>query len=294
MAVELAGLLEARGARTVVVNCDSMQVYRGMGVLTGAPSGEQMERVEHRLVMEIPPDSEYSVGQFARESRAAIDDALAMGRWPLVVGGTGLYLRAALSDLELRPPVDQAIRDEAERKVEQLGPAEVHATLPRRIREWVHPNDRKRIARYLALLEAGETPAPPTSDGGGLWTASLRHPTFLFGLVVADPELEVRVHDRVAEMAAAGAGDEARGAISAGLSRTAAQAIGLEEFARGDLEAAAASHIRFARSQMTWMRRMDGLVPIERDGRTDADLASEMYGMLVRGRGLEAAGPSGE
>ncbi|MGN6556990.1 MAG: tRNA (adenosine(37)-N6)-dimethylallyltransferase [Solirubrobacterales bacterium] len=106
VAIELAGLLRAQGEDPVAVNCDALQVYEGLEVLTGAATAEERERLEHRLLGFVPITSDFSVGDYMPLAHAEIDGALAAGRWPIVVGGTGLYLRAALAELSLQrvPP----------------------------------------------------------------------------------------------------------------------------------------------------------------------------------------------
>ena len=114
IAVAVAERLRERGEDPVAVNCDSIQVYRGLEVLSGAASADQRALLEHRLLSFVDPSEEFSAGRYAALAHAEIDALLAEGRRPLVVGGTGLYLRAALSDLELRPPVPEQVRAEVE------------------------------------------------------------------------------------------------------------------------------------------------------------------------------------
>ena len=106
VAIALAELLRERGEDPVAINCDALQVYEGLGVLTGAPSAEERTRLEHRLLGFVPVTSDFSVGDYMPLAHREVDEALAAGRTPIVVGGTGLYLRAALADLSLRkvPP----------------------------------------------------------------------------------------------------------------------------------------------------------------------------------------------
>ena len=110
VAVAVADLLRQQGEDAVAVSCDAIQVYRGLETLSGAASPEERSRLEHRLVGFVEVSGEFSAGQFASLAHAEIDQLLAEGRWPIVVGGTGLYLRAALADLELRPPVPPIAR----------------------------------------------------------------------------------------------------------------------------------------------------------------------------------------
>jgi tRNA dimethylallyltransferase len=106
VAIALAEELRGRGRDAVAINCDALQVYEGLGVLTGAATAEERERLEHWLLEFVPVTRDFSVGDYMPLAHAAVDAALAAGRTPIVVGGTGLYLRAAVAELSLekRPP----------------------------------------------------------------------------------------------------------------------------------------------------------------------------------------------
>jgi tRNA dimethylallyltransferase len=101
VAIELAEILRARGEDPVAISCDALQVYEGLGTLTGAVTPEQESRLEHRLVGFVPVTEPFSVGDYMREAHREVDAALEAGRRPLIVGGTGLYLRAAVAELSL-------------------------------------------------------------------------------------------------------------------------------------------------------------------------------------------------
>ena len=101
MAIELAEELRERGEDPVAISCDALQVYEGLATLTGVATPEQQERLEHRLIGFVPVDLPFSVGDYMPLAHAEIDAALVAGRRPIVVGGTGLYLRAALAELSL-------------------------------------------------------------------------------------------------------------------------------------------------------------------------------------------------
>jgi tRNA dimethylallyltransferase len=280
VAIELADRLRERGEDPVAVGCDAIQVYDGLAVLSGAPTAKERERPEHRLVGIAEVTEEFSAGRFAEIAQAEIDGLLAEGRRPIVVGGTGLYLRAALSEIELRPPVPAAIREEVERELAERGAESLHTELPEDQRSWIHPNDRKRIARATELARAGIDPAPPDEQGGELWTARLRRPTLLAGLSMGRDELDARIGARVEAMAEAGAGQEAEAAVEAGASRTARAALGFDEFLDGDLDAVRTAHRRYARRQLTWMRKMDGVTVIDRTGRDDGAVADDLLALL--------------
>ena len=261
------------GSAPVAVSCDAIQVYRGLEILSGAADERERERLEHRLVGIVGIDEEFSAGRFAELARREIDALIADGRTPIVVGGTGLYMRAALADLDLRPPVPPEVRALVEAQIDELGPAALHSELDPDVGERIHPNDRKRVARALELQRVG---LDPPERGRELWTARLRHPTALLGIVVDRDALADRIDRRVEAMVAAGAAEEARAAIRAGASRTASSALGFDALVRGDVEAVKADHRRYARRQMTWLRRMSGVEVVDRtdlDDRAAAELA---------------------
>jgi tRNA dimethylallyltransferase len=281
VAIGVAQLLRRdRGEDPVAISCDAIQVYQGLETLSGTPDSEQRERLEHRLLGIVPVEEEFSAGRFAELAHVEIDSLLGIGRRPIVVGGTGLYLRAALSELELRPPVDAAIRAEVEREISERGPAALHAEIRPEIRTGVHPNDRKRISRTVELQRAGVEPPRTHDQGGKLWTADLRRPTVLVGLTADSDELGERIDLRVEAMFAAGAQREAARAVELGASRTARAALGFEEFLRGDPEGVKRAHRAYARRQRTWLRRMEGVTAIDRSGRPAGEVAEEITGLL--------------
>jgi tRNA dimethylallyltransferase len=260
VAIEIAERLRARGEDPVAVSADALQVYQGLEVLTGAATPEEQERLEHRLLSFVPITETFSAGQFAALAHAEIDSALAEGRRPIVVGGTGLYLQAALTDLELRPPPPPGVRERILAELEERGPAALHAELADRApaaADAVEPGDRTRIVRALELLEMGEEPAP-VGEGSRLWTAELRQPTLLCGLTMERERLYERIDARVDAMLAAGAAEEVRRADAAGASPTARKALGFEELLRGDPDAMKLRTRNYAKRQLTWMRRLDG------------------------------------
>jgi tRNA dimethylallyltransferase len=276
-AIAVAERLRARGEDPVAISCDAIQVYDGLEILSGAATPDERGRLEHRLLGLVPIDGEFSAGRFANLAHAEVDQLIAERRRPILVGGTGLYLRAALADLDLRPPVPTELRAEVERELAERGPEALHAELDPDLASGVHPNDRKRIARLTELQRAGI--APP-GGGEGLWMKELRHPTLLIGLIVERDELARRIDARVDEMIAAGAVDEVKRADAAGASRTARAAIGFEELLRGDIEAMKSAQRAYARRQLTWMRKMPDVRLIDRTDRSDDDVADEIVAAL--------------
>ena len=277
VAIALAALLRAEGELPVAVNCDSIQVYRGLEILSGAASEEERERLEHRLVSIAAPHEEFSAGRYAELAHREIDRLLATERRPIVVGGTGLYLRAALAELELRPPVPAEVRAAVERELAERGSEALYRELPEELTSGVHPNDRKRVARLIELTRLGIT---PHASSEGLWTERLRHPTLLAGLTLDRDELHRRIDSRVDAMVEAGAASEVVHAARSGASRTAQAAIGFKELLAGDVEGMKRAQRAYARRQLTWMRRMPGVELIDRTGRSDEAVAEEIRALL--------------
>ena len=282
VAIELAEMLRRRGEDPVAVSCDAIQVYRGLEVLSGAASESERARLEHRLTGVAGVTEEFSAGRFAELARREIDEALTAGRTPIVVGGTGLYMRAALAELDLQPPVPEEVRGRVEAEIGSHGSAALHAELDPDVAERIHPNDRKRVARALELQRVG---LDPPERGTALWTAALRHPTALIGIVLDRDELGRRIDRRVDAMVAAGAAEEAQEAIAGGASRTARSALGFEAILTGDVEAVKAAHRRYARRQMTWLRKMEGIAIVDRSGIGDRRTAERVLAIVDRGRG---------
>jgi tRNA dimethylallyltransferase len=280
VAVALARRLRAEGEDPVAVSADAMQVYRGLEVLTGAASAAERAELEHRALSFLPVDARFSVGEYAELVHAEIDGLLAEGRRPIVVGGTGLYLRAALADLDLRPPPPPGSRERWEAELTLRGAPALHAHLAERApwaAEAIDPNDRRRIVRSLELLEAGAL-EPPGGESQ-LWTADTRHPTLLVGLTMEREALYRRVEARVGAMLAAGVREEVRGAHAQGASETARQALGFEDLLAGDVDAMKRRTRNLVKRQLTWMRKLAGVEVLDVTGRDPADVAAEVHGL---------------
>jgi tRNA dimethylallyltransferase len=268
VAIALAERLRAEGEDPVAVSADALQVYRGLETLTGAATPEEQAQLEHRLLSILPLDATFSAGAYARLAHREIDDLLANGRRPIVVGGTGLYLRAALAELDLRPPVPQDIRDRRRADLEARGAQALHDELIRRAPgTTIRSTDPQRIVRALELLDAGHEPPA----GEQLWTRETRHPTLLVGLTMEREALKARIGERVDEMVRAGAIDEVRRAANA--STSARKALGFRELQDGDVEAMKNATRRYARRQLTWMRKLPGATLIDVTARAPGDVA---------------------
>ncbi|HEU0303630.1 MAG TPA: tRNA (adenosine(37)-N6)-dimethylallyltransferase MiaA [Gaiellaceae bacterium] len=256
-----------------LVSADSMQVYRGLPILTAQPEGQT------QLVGIWELDHEASVVEYQRLAHDAIDAALERGRTPVVVGGTGLYLRAALSDLAPPPAPSPGSRARWERVYDRLGPEQAHALLleldaPAAAR--IHANDRRRVVRALELAELGESLQPARDV---LWSSETRHPTLLLGLEVSREELERRIEARARAMFGAGVEEEVRRALTRPISSTARHALGLDEIATLSREDAIAALVlrtrRYAAYQRKWMRKLPELIRVDAE-RPPNEVADEI------------------
>jgi tRNA dimethylallyltransferase len=254
---------------TGLVSADAMQVYRGLPILTNQSAKPA------RLVAIWPLSHEASVGEFEQLAHAAIDELVASHGVAVVAGGTGLYLRAALTDLELPPPPAVGARERWEAAYDADRGA-TYAELERRdppAAAAVHPNDRRRVVRALELTETGRSLAPAASR---LWSDDFRRSTLVVGLDLHTDVLAQRIEERTHEMFQRGVVDEVQAALAAGpVSTTAEKAMGMREIASlsTDAEPALAARTRrYAAYQRKWMRRIPGIVMIDAE-RPPADVA---------------------
>jgi len=258
-----------------LVSADAMQVYRGLPILTNQSS------YPTRLVGIWPLDEEASLGAYAPLAHAAIDEILASGRTPVVVGGTGLYLRAALAELELPPSPEPGARERWQQFYDD-DPGAAHDRLTEvdpPAAAAVHQNDRRRVVRALELAEAGASLAPDTDR---LWAEATRHPTVIVGLDVPKETLERRIEERTRAMFDAGVEEEVQRALAGPLSVTARKTLGLDEVADLQRDEAIGAIVvrtrRYAAYQRKWMRRIPGLVMVDAD-RPPGDIADDIVAL---------------
>jgi tRNA dimethylallyltransferase len=274
IAIALAERLREDGLRPVAVSADALQLYAGLELLTAAPTASERAALEHQLVACFPVSERFSVARYARLAHERIDALLAAGATPIVVGGTGLYLRAALSDLELRPPPPPGVRERWTAELDERGPEALHAQLaelaPASAAK-IAPTDRHRIVRTLELHEIGALTAPGGTSQ--LWSEETRHPTRLIGLVMDRDALYSRIDARVDRIVAAGARAEVEAAVRAGASATARKALGFQELLDGDIDALKRHTRNYARRQLTWMRKLANVEIVDVSGRSADEVA---------------------
>lgn len=263
-----------------IVVADPFQRYRGLEIAADAPSAAQMAEVPYHGVGDLALDERSTAAGFALLAHAAIDSARARGRVPVVSGGTGLYVRAAIARLAFPDEGDPAVRAWAE-ELAGRDPAAALAELRARDPGAAARVDADNPRRLARALEVAAGPGPP-AGGDALWSEAARHPTLLVGLTRPREELDRRIAARVRRELDDGLVEELRAALATpGVSREALQVIGAREVAAldaGELDPArlperlAARTRRLARKQLTWLRKTPGVVALD-VGREPAESA---------------------
>ena len=279
----------ARKLGTEVVNCDPAQCYAGFPILTNKPGPEHDAVAPHRMVGTWALTRHASVAQFATEARAEIDTLVAERGVAVACGGSGLYLRAALTDLEFatdevadEAPIAGELRAQLEAEYDAGGGEAMHARLAGidpTVADKLHPNNRPRLIRALEAALEGGTVAPAS-----MWDTPYRHDTAMVGLAIERPLVRERIGRRTEAMWDGGLIEEVaatcgtRGehwdydGVPGLMSATAARLHGLSDvvaFLRGDesregaIEAMATRTRQYAKRQDTWRRRWPGLWPVE-------------------------------
>lgn len=285
-AVQLAQRIGAE-----IVSADSMQVYAGLERITNQPTADERGGVPHHLLGHVDPHDAYDVVRFAEDAHRAIDDVLERGASAIVVGGSGLYLRAAIAKLRFPPQVPEADRARIRDRVAAIGPEAAHdelASVDAAAAARIDPADARRIVRALELAAVGASLAPAEEDG--LWTDDARHPTRLFGLRIDRAEVRARIDARTPRLLDDGGVDEVRALLADGrpLSHTAARAHGVDDVRalidgaidRAECERRLAARTRqYAKRQDTWLRRLAHAEPVDAN-RPAADVADDIAGRL--------------
>lgn len=266
IAVAAAKLLKSRGLQPIAISADAIQVYKGLEILSGARDALDQNDLVHELIGCVEISERFTVGRFSKLAHQLIDNALQDGKVPIVVGGTGLYVQAALCKLDLRPEVPEEIHKKVKLQVDEQGSNFWHGQLALshpKLAEKLNPNDSQRIARTLELLEIGFEPSIP--DPNKLWTDDLRHPTRLIGLVQDRQKIRERIPARVHRMIEQGAQQEVVAADQAGASETARKALGFSSLLNGDIDQMVNDTRRYVKRQLTWMRKMPGIELLDID-----------------------------
>ncbi|HKD81845.1 MAG TPA: tRNA (adenosine(37)-N6)-dimethylallyltransferase MiaA [Candidatus Angelobacter sp.] len=252
-----------------IVSCDSVAVYREFEIGTAKPSREERARVPHHLIDAAGPTDLVTAGDYSRQARGAIQEISARGRLPIVVGGTGLYLRALLEGLFAGPPRSEELRARLRARSEERGPQYLHRLLRRidpKAAHSIHSND---VAKVIRALEISITARAPMS---AMWKEG-REPLRGFRIlrIGLNPEREAlyaRINARAREMFSAGLVDETRGLLERYPAARPLTSLGYKQamqHLRGELtlehaiSAAQQGHRNYAKRQMTWFRREPGV-----------------------------------
>jgi tRNA dimethylallyltransferase len=288
LAVQVASRIKAE-----VISADSRQIYRRMDIGTAKPTKKELRAVTHHMIDFINPDEHFGAGQYGREASAAAGDVAARGMIPLVVGGSGLYVRALIEGFFSAPPVDISLRQEISKTAKEKGVQLLHEKLravdPEAARR-IHPNDLQRISRALEVYEQVKTPMSALQK-----SQKKKGVTPLYiGLARDREELRERIENRVDAMVALGFVKEVEDLLNAGYSPTlnSFRAVGYREMASHiagevSLDQAIAqtkkSTRAFARRQMTWFKALPNIRWIELSKHRDESEAIDTVSDLIEG-----------
>jgi tRNA dimethylallyltransferase len=286
----------ARHLGSAVVSCDSMQVYRGFSVLTNQPTAAECEAVRHEMVGVVEASAEFSAAEYASLARPLIEANLDRCGTALVVGGTGLYMRAALAPLLVAPAPDLAVRAELEARAAAEGPAALHQDLARLDEAAAAAIDPRNVRRVVRALEVVLRTGAAWSGREDLWRPRYFHRTLLVGLTLDRAELYRRIDARARLIAEGGAVEEVRrwreATLPAGVRTGITTAIGFAEIERlldgsqsldETVEQIAAATRRYARRQLTWLRKMSDLVIIDLHDLGPEDAAQRILALASSG-----------
>ena len=294
------GVLLAKRFRGEVVSVDSMQIYRGMTIGTAAPTAAEMDGVPHHMIAVADPAEQWSVARYVREAVPVVDDILARGKLPVLVGGTGLWLEAMVQGREFAGgQAGGEVRRQLQQRLEREGIAPLLEELRQvdpEAAQRLHPADEKRILRALEVYrETGKTITAHNAETRNL---PPRYDAVWLGLRFADREdMKALIDRRVDKMVEAGLTEEVRALLAQGLPReaTAWQAIGYKEFLRvadgtaTEEEAIAEVKLRsrqYAKRQLTWLRRNEAIHWIEWEKERDFAKALQRSTEILQAAGV--------
>ena len=264
-----------------IVSCDSVALYRHFEIGTAKPTSRQRDLAPHHLLDVAEPGQPFTAGEYARQARAVIQQIAARGRLPIVVGGTGLYLRALLEGLFPGPQRSEELRARLRQRAAERGAPHLHRLLmkfDRRAASRIHPNDTPKLVRAVEVCLAARAPMSELWQQRG--RDSLRGFRVLrIGLNPARDQLYERINQRALQMFADGLIEETQSLLDryAGQGVAALDSLGYRQaaqFLRGELTreqaiaAAQQGHRNYAKRQMTWFRREPDVVWLEGFGDT--------------------------
>jgi tRNA dimethylallyltransferase len=288
-------ILVAERLRAEIISADSRQVYRYMDIGTAKPSAEERRRVPHHMIDIVDPDVDYNAGDYGREAGLAIEEVRGRGLVPLVVGGSGLYVRALVEGFCPGPRADEGLRERLRKEAERDGTVRLHERLARvdpGAAAKIHPNDEQRLVRALEVYELTGRRLSDLQQKGREERAVTQMPV---GLERKRSDLYRRIGERVRGMLLRGLVEEVRGLIARGYGAelNSMRALGYREIIRHlegelSLEEAVALLVRntkaFARRQMTWFRAMPDVEWIELEEGGDAGSGADRVAASLEAR----------
>jgi tRNA dimethylallyltransferase len=260
LAVKIAKQLNAE-----IISCDSMQIYKGMEILSSHPSRSELKKVRHHLLAVVSPDKEFNVSKYRSLALKKIKEIIKKGKLPLLVGGSGLYMSVVIDGIFKVKAEDKKFREKIYREAARLGSNYIHEKLRKvdpRSAAKIHPNDTKRIVRALEVFEVtGKPISELQATRKGLLD---KYEIKIFGLDLAREKLDLRINERVDKMFRRGLVKEVRKLLQSKLSRTSRYAIGINEV-KGYLDGCCSleetkelikkNTRHYARRQLTWFRK---------------------------------------
>lgn len=283
-----AALILAERLGAEIVSADSMQVYRGLDIGTAKPTPEDQARVPHHLIDLVDPAESYDVKTYQDQARSAILDIHGRGRLPLIVGGTGLYVRAAVDELDFPPRGEPELRKMLARRADVEGPEALHAELATRDPAAAERIDPHNIRRVIRALEVVQLTGEPFSEQTAHWEEHRSlYDLRLFAITMERRKLYARIDARVDRQIKAGLIDEVKGLLDRGYADylTSRQAICYKElvaYFQGTTTLEAAVDLikqrnrNYAKRQLTWLRRDPRVEWVEATDRAAADVADEI------------------
>ncbi len=286
-AIELAKLIDGE-----IISADARQIYRLMDIGTAKPTREELLEVPHHLVSALSLDEEFSAGAYASIAREIAEEVFARNRFPIFVGGSGLYLRAIIDGLFDAPEVDQEVRKTLRRRLQTEGPQSLLAELKQidpAAAEGLIPQNYKRILRALEIYYSSHE---KISDLRQEHTLPSDFTTVQFGILLERKFLYRRIENRVDKMIESGLVDEVKEILRLGFdpNLNSLQTVGYKEvscYLQGNLgfeemvELIKMNTRRYAKRQMTWFRKDGRIVWIEADDLDPKEIAEEIRTRLV-------------
>jgi len=274
----------ARAFHSEIINADSRQIYRYMDIGTAKPTSEHLSSVRHHLIDIVEPDEYFSAGEYRKRSEEIIQKLLNKGMMPVVVGGSGLYLKALLYGLFEGPEADPNLRKTYDTYADKFGSEALHKKLSKidpQAAQRIHPKDRVRIIRALEVYE--KTGKPISSLQGNFSLQKSLYAPIIIGLQRERKELYQRIEQRVDSMMAEGFVDEVRRLLDRGYSEDLRALMGIGygqiiHYLKGEYNIERAISLikrdtkRYAKRQMTWFQKMENINWLTMTDDADNDL----------------------